>query len=136
MEERLIKPYEISIWKEEIINGVFTEKKLAVIGSDTMTGYNKVYDPVFNKKINGEKSLTFSLKYKYFDPFVGSEDFVNPFAGLLTNEVKVKLHYDDEWYEFIVKECNESSNEYTWNYTCTIISKNIDDKCTRNITIP
>lgn len=119
MEERLIKPYEISVWKEEIINGVFTEKKLAIIGSDTMTGYNKVYDPVFNKKINGEKSLTFSLKYKYFDPFVGSEDFVNPFAGLLTNEVKVKLHYDDEWYEFIVKECNESSDEYTWKYTCT-----------------
>ena len=50
MSERLIKPYEISVWEDKLTNGVFTETKMAVIGSDTMTGYNKVYDPVFNKK--------------------------------------------------------------------------------------
>ena len=127
MGEKLIKPYEISVWEEQLtqIEGSnpaeyrFKEKKLAVIGSDTMTGPNKIYDPVFNKKTNGEKTLTFSLKYKYFDPYSENENVVNPFAALLVNERKVKLHYEDEWYEFIIKDHTESSEEYTWTYTCT-----------------
>lgn len=120
MGELLIKPYEISAWEDELTqDGEFIEHKLAVIGSNTMTGLNKVYDPVFNKKANGEKTLTFSLKYKYFDPYKGNEDVVNPFVSLLTNERKVKLHYDDEWYEFIIKEHSESSDGLEWTYTCT-----------------
>ena len=119
MSERLIKPYEISVWEDKLTNGVFEETKLAVIGSDTMTGLNKVYDPVFNKKVNGEKTLSFSLKYKYFDPYTGNDGVVNPFAALLINERKVKLHYDDEWYEFIVKDHSESSDGLEWTYTCT-----------------
>ena len=120
MGELLIKPYEISAWEDELTqDGEFIEHKLAVIGSNTMTGLNKVYNPVFNKKANGEKTLTFSLKYKYFDPYKENEDVVNPFVGLLTNERKVKLHYDDEWYEFIIKEHSESSDGLEWTYTCT-----------------
>ena len=119
MSERLIKPYEISVWEDKLTQNGFIENKLAVIGSDTMTGLNKVYDPVFNKKSNGEKTLSFSLKYKYFDPYSGNSDYVNPFATLLTNERKIKLHYDDQWYEFIIKEHTESSDELTWTYNCT-----------------
>lgn len=127
MGEKLIKPYEISVWEDKLtqIEGSdpaeyrLTETKLAIIGSDTMTGPNKIYEPVFTKNTNGEKTLTFSLKYKYFDPYIGNEDVVNPFAALLINERKVKLHYDNEWYEFIVKDHTESSEEYTWTYTCT-----------------
>ena len=121
MGERLIKPYEISVWEDRLAqDGVrFEEIKIAVIGSDTMTGVNKAYDPVFHKKSNGERTLTFSLKYKYFDPYIGNEEIVNPFAALLANERKVKLHYDGKWYEFIVKNHTESSEEYTWTYTCT-----------------
>ena len=62
MGELLKKPYEISVWEDELTQNGFIEKKIAVIGSDTMTGVNKVYDPVFNKKANGEKTLSFSLK--------------------------------------------------------------------------
>lgn len=123
MGEHLIKPYEISVWEDKLIqNGTsyeLKETKLAVIGSDKMTGLNRVYDPVFNKKANGEKTLTFSLKYKYFDPYSGNEDIINPFAALLINERKVKLHYGGEWYEFVVKDHSESSDELTWTYTCT-----------------
>ena len=122
MGEHLIKPYEISVWEEKLISDgaegyTFTENKLAVIGSDTMTGLNKVYDPVFNKKSNGEKSLSFSLKYRYVDPYSG-EEVENPFAAYLVNERKVKLHYDGEWYEFIIKDHTESTEESTWTYTC------------------
>ena len=102
MSEKLIKPYEISVWEDNLIQVPntepaqykFEEKKLAVIGSDTMTGLNKVYNPVFHKKANGERTLSFSLKYKYFDPYSGNDGIVNPFVALLTNERKVKLHYD------------------------------------------
>ena len=127
MGELLIKPYEISVWEDKLIpiDGAtpadyeFVENKLAVIGSNTMEGPNKVYDPVFNKKDNGEKTLTFSLKYKYFDPYSGNEEVVNPFAALLINERKVKLNYDGQWYEFVIKDHTESSDEMTWTYTCT-----------------
>ena len=121
MGELLIKPYEISVWEEKLAQDGkgFIETKIAVIGSNTMTGLNKVYDPIFNKKANGEKTLTFSLKYKYFDPYSGADGVVNPFAALLVNERKVKLHYDGEWYEFVVKDHTESSDDYTWTYTCS-----------------
>ena len=119
MGELLKKPYEISVWEDELTQNGFIEKKIAIIGSDTMTGMNKVYDPVFNKKANGEKTLSFSLKYKYFDPYSENEEVINPFAGLLVNERKVKLKYDGQWYEFIVKDHTESSDEYSWSYTCT-----------------
>ena len=123
MSEKLIKPYEISVWEEKLIqkgdNCELVENKLATIGSNTMTGLNKVYDPVFNKKTNGEKTLSFSLKYKYFDPYSENEEVINPFASLLVNERKIKLHYDDEWYEFIIKDHSESSEDFTWSYTCT-----------------
>ena len=126
MGEKLIKPYEISVWEDKLtqIEGSnpaeykFKETKLAVIGSDTMTGPNKVYNPIFHKKSNGEKTLSFSLKYKYFDPYSGNEDVINPFAVLLVNERKVKLHYDNEWYEFIIKDHTESSDGLEWTYTC------------------
>ena len=123
MGERLIKPYEISVWEDKLTQDgderKFIENRLAVIGSNTMTGLNRVYNPVFNKKANGERTLTFSLKYKYFDPYMGNEDVINPFASLLVNERKVKLHYDNQWYEFIVKEHVESSDGMEWTYTCT-----------------
>ena len=126
MGEKLIKPYEISVWEDRLtqIEGSspaqyeFKEQKIAVIGSDTMTGLNKAYNPVFHKKANGEKTLEFSMKYKYFDPYTNNDGVINPFVALLTNERKVKLHYGGKWYEFIVKDHNESSDEYTWTYTC------------------
>ena len=118
MGEYLIKPYEISVWEDELTQNGFREKKIAVIGSNTMTGLNKIYDPVFTKKNNGEKSLSFSLRYKYFDPYSENEDVINPFSALLINERKVKLHYEDEWYDFIIKEHTESSDGLVWTYSC------------------
>ena len=122
MGEHLIKPYEISVWEDKLIQDgnekKFIENKIAIIGSNTMTGLNKVSNPVFNKKSNGEKTLTFSLRYRYFDPYSENEEVINPFASLLINERKVKLFYDDEWYEFIVKDHTESSDGYEWTYTC------------------
>ena len=110
MGEYLIKPYEISVWEDKLTQNGFEEIKLAVIGSNTMIGLNKIYEPIFTKKNNGEKVLTFSLRYKYFDPYNENAEVVNPFAALLINERKIKLHYENKWYEFIIKEHTESSD--------------------------
>ena len=128
MSEILKKPYEISVWEDRlksvldqegnITETYYDEVKIATIGSDKMTSQNRVYSPVFKMNTNGEKTLTFSLKYKYYDEMVG--DFVvNPFERFLVNERKVKLFYDDEWYDFVIKEKEEESEEYTFSYTCT-----------------
>ena len=123
MGEELKRPYEISIWEDQLVttesgDSYYKENKIAVIGSDTMTAPNRVYSPVFNKKVNGEKTLTFSLAYKYYDEEVG--DFVmNPFIKYLINERVVKLKYDNQWYEFVIKECEENSETYEFNYTAT-----------------
>ena len=121
MGEYLIEPYEISVWEDELVtqdgHSYYKENKIAVIGSDTMTGMNKVINPIFNKKSNGEKTLSFSLRYKYFDPYSGNEEVINPFAAYLINERKVKLFYRNKWYDFIIKDHTESSEEYVWDYS-------------------
>ena len=122
MSEILKKPYQISIWEDELVeseNGnYYREVKIADIGSNTMTSKNRVYSPVLTENMNGEQTLTFSLKYKYFDEVVG--DFVvNPFVSFLVNERKVKLFYKDKWRDFVIKEREEQSEEYTFSYTCT-----------------
>ena len=123
MDGQFKKPYEISVWEDELVvqsgqKSYYKENKLAVIGSNTMEGLNKVYEPIFTKKTNGEKILTFSLKYQYFDPHIGAT-VVNPFASYLINERKIKLKYDNQWYDFIIKDHTESSDGLVWTYTAT-----------------
>ena len=122
MSEILKKPYEISIWEDRLITdgdeSYYQEIKVAVIGTDTMDAPNRVYSPVLTENVNGEITLTFSLSYRYYDEMVG--DFVvNPFAAYLVNERKVKLWYNDKWYDFIIKECEEDSEGKVFSYTAT-----------------
>ena len=115
------KPYELSIWEDQLVNepanvSYYKEVRLAIIGSSEMTGNNMAYDIVFSKNMNGERHLKFSLKYKYYDPTLEASEVINPFAGLLVNERKVKLFYDGEWYDFIIKEHSEAKDGYEWTY--------------------
>ena len=114
---KLIKPYEISIWDDvwDAKKGKFIEKRYAVIGSDTMTSQNRVLEPSLTKGVNGTKKLTFKLCRKYKDNKTGL-DTVNPFADFLVSERKVKLHYKDKWYDFIVKNVVEDSSKYIYTY--------------------
>lgn len=114
------KPYEISIWEDRLVTendkSYYKEIKIAEIGSDTMTNPGRAFDPILTENVNGEKTLTFSLAYKYFDPMVG-DVVINPIHKYLINERKVKLHFNDKWYEFVIKECDESDEEYIFTYT-------------------
>ena len=64
MSEVLIKPYELSIWDNELTN---TEQKIAVIGTHLLKTPNMAYNIVFKKDKNGEKTLSFDIKHKYYD---------------------------------------------------------------------
>lgn len=119
-----MKNYEISIW-EDIANGsgIFQERKIAVIGSDSMTSEARAFDPVLVRNINGTHTLTFKMYYICNDFSLdgmekGFEKYNNPFISLMVNERKVKLHWKDKWYDFIIKNCQEDSNGKSVTYTC------------------
>lgn len=117
MENR-IKSYEISLWKDTYDENkkYYKEEKIMVIGSNTMKTSNRAFSPVLKQNLNGETTLEFSLSYQIYNEFTNVKT-INPFIPLLINERKVKLKYGDEWFDFIIKDKQESS-ENTFTYTC------------------
>ncbi len=138
-------PYEISVWDDilvynirrfgsdkietilpedaknitqdfEIVNQYYKEKKIAIIGSDIMSAPWRAHNPSFVKNVNGSLTLTFIMYSKFYDEDIDS--FLdNPFTKLMVNERKVKLKYKGEWYDFIIKSIQESSDNKTYTYT-------------------
>ncbi|MBR4155390.1 MAG: hypothetical protein IKU01_01625 [Bacteroidales bacterium] len=133
------KPYKITLWEDEtsylvrrggqdivvteplpsdtIRNTWNSENCIAIIGSDTMDTPIRAFDPELKLEINGKKTLTFSIAFKYWD-YEDEEFKQNPFINLLVNERRVKLFYDDEWHEFVIKQKEENSEKYIFSYTC------------------
>lgn len=118
MADMLLKPYELSVWEEELDESGerYKENKIAVIASSTLDAPEAAHSLVLHKNVNGETTLTFSIQYRYFDP-MSEEMVVNPFAQYLVNERKVKLKYDDQWYDFIIRNHVETTDGMTWNIT-------------------
>ena len=119
MENILKKPYEISVWEDFTPTDdkqFYQERKLLIIGSDTMTSKAKACNPIFKENINGTHTLTFTLYNKYFDE--EEAEFVdNPFLPYMVNERKIKLNYDGKWYDFVIKNIEEDSVNHSFNYT-------------------
>lgn len=148
MNDLIKSPYKISLWEDEqvylvadkdeegnynvnnryeirtipttnqvILNKYVQEICLANIGSDTMNTPIRAFEPRFTRQVNGTNTLTFKVFYRYFDE--DDEEFKNnPFTGLLVNERKVKLLYEDKWYNLVIKQIQENSQDYTFTYTC------------------
>ena len=137
------KPYEISVWEDVIvyvgISGTeyssiaemseavkyqyYTERELAIIGSSTMTSPARTINNVLKKNINGVETLTFDMYYQYEDIEEG-KIVHNPLIDLVIDERKVKLHYDNKWYDFIVKKDDEKGRDYKYSFTCTGLAAN------------
>lgn len=136
MNEILKKPYKITLWEDrniyivngqkkiqlenddEVQNQYFEEVCIATIGSDTMDTPIRAFNPILTEELNGSKTLTFQIYYRYWDD--EEEEFkLNPFINLLVNERKVKLKYDNNWYDFVIKGIQEDSENYTFTYTCS-----------------
>ena len=100
------------------------ERKLGVIGSNTMTAGYKAFNGKLVSNVNGSNTLTFSTHLNYRDVETG-EKITNPFITMLANERRVKLRIgeptdpDVEWYEFVIKNIQESSDSKVCSYTCT-----------------
>ena len=123
--------YEISLWEDylvpaTIIDGKedvpahYEERKIAVIGSDSMTSSCRAYNPKLVENINGTNDFTFEMFYTYREnnSAEGNVDQQNPFLNLLVNERKVKCKWKDKWYDFIIKKCQEDSSGKKITYTC------------------
>ena len=111
----LISNYEISVWDDILVNGEFIEEKVCVIGSDTMFYQGKVLEPQFTRRANGEKKLSFQI-YKTFIDNITGQKVDNVFYNYLINERKVKLYYEDKWYDFVIKNIVENSSNYLYTY--------------------
>ena len=103
----LKKPYELSVWKEELEGvGKKAEHRVYIIGAHDMTHLGRATAIKLKTKINGTHELTFQMIGKYFDSEKG--DYVdNPFIGEVYAERKIKLYYKNKWIEFYVKQVKE-----------------------------
>ena len=143
MENLFKKQYEISLW-EDVLSFVyedgtisegtmigehgavtaqfFKERKICVIGSDSMDTPVRAFNPKLVSNTNGSSTLTFSMFYKYYDMESG-QLLDNPFIKLMVNERKIKLRRgelgasDCKWYDFVIKNIQENSENKTFNYT-------------------
>lgn len=111
----IISNYEISVWDDVLINGKYEEQRVMVIGSDQMLYQGKIIEPQLTRKANGEKKLTFKMYKQYIDNISG-EKVENVFSKELVNERKVKLFYEDKWYDFYIKNIVENSSTYLYTY--------------------
>lgn len=116
MSENLTKPFEISLWADEQDgHGNFIERKIAIIGAQDMDNEISVKNPTFNPKLNDVSELSFDLFKKYYD--YKTESYKdNPFISYINNETKIKLYYNDNWYDFYIKTIDEKSSEVTNSY--------------------
>lgn len=141
--EILRKPYELSLWEDiltfvyedgyeserQIIEGhgavkaqYYKERKLCIIGSNTMNTPIRAMQGKIVRNINGQITLTFNMFSHYWDE--ESESLVkNPFVDKLVNERKIKLRYGvdkngkPKWYDLIIKNISQNSENKTYTYT-------------------
>lgn len=109
--------YEISLWEDYLEDGYYKERKLAIIGSNTMTASWRAVEPLLKQNINGTNTFTFKMYYSYIDTETGLKE-TNPMIKLLVNERKVKVHWKNKWYDLVIKSCQEDSNGKSITYTC------------------
>jgi hypothetical protein len=108
----LIKPFTLSFVKDG---------KRFTIGSDTMTSQNKASSVSLKRNINGSKSLSFKMYYRYKDTITG-EDRKNPYTDEdsdinIRNEDTLHLLYKGKNYYFVVKNITKNSSDYSCTFS-------------------
>ena len=147
--------YEISLWEDYLVPASATvpahyeERKLGIIGSDSITAPCRAFEPKLVENINGTHTLTFKMYYTFKENNLediihqftteldqdlkdsnsynlvwkemefNGESYQNPFLSLLVNERKIKAFWKGEWYDLVIKNCQEDSSGKSITYTCT-----------------
>ena len=122
--------YEISVWEDYFvpasgsIESHYEERKLCIIGSNTMNDGSRALEPNLILNVNGTHTLSFKMYLFYIDTLTG-ERVDNPYVKLLVNERKIKVYWDngqedenDKWFDLVVKDISEDSDSNTVTYTC------------------
>jgi hypothetical protein len=115
-----IPAYSLSVWEEKYNSSSkrLEEKFIAEIGSDTMNYRGAANEVKLNKKVNGEITLSFKIYTQWIDEQNG-QTIYNPFCKYLINDRTIKLKYRNEWYDFVITEIEETTEDYSNFYTCT-----------------
>lgn len=116
----LKKPYELSLWTDvyDADQYKFVEQRIGIIGTHSLTSQGRAQNVQLVQNVNGTNTLTFYVYFQYKDTITG-ETVVNPVCQYLTNERKLKLKYDDKWYDFIIKNVKKDSSKYTYEVSAT-----------------
>lgn len=119
--------YEISLWEDYIVSAQgegensipehYEERKIAIIGSNTMTAQWRAVEPKLVNNINGTNTLTFKMFYSFINNETGEKED-NPMLKLMVNERKIKCFWKNKWYDLVIKSCQEDSNGKSITYTC------------------
>ena len=93
------------------------DKKMFIIGADTFNEKQAAQNIQLKRSIKDVTTLTFSLYDRYFDR--EAQTFVeNPYIPYLKNESKLRLFYDNEWYDFTITNIQENRMvEHKIDYT-------------------
>lgn len=133
--------YEISLWEDYLVPATgnvpehYEEKKIAIIGSNAMNDRSRAVEPKLVSNINGTNTFTFKMYYSYKKESVEDEyvtingqqikkivydetNVQNPYLPYLVNERKVKVLFNNKWYDFVIKNCQEDSAGKSITYTC------------------
>lgn len=122
----------------------YKEKKLFTIGSNIMTASCRAVEPQLIENVDGTNKFTFKMYYNCardtFENLVqeiattstidelyallratdfSQATYKNPFIGFLINERKVKVKWKGKWYDLLIKNCDENSDQKSITYTCT-----------------
>lgn len=110
-----ILPYEVSLWEDYHSDDVLTERRIGIIGSSEYKAPVHIFEPTLVTKVNGTTEFEFKICYKYRDEQTGAL-VDNPWCDYLVNERKIKVKYDNKWYDLVLKDVTKQTKEYI--YTC------------------
>lgn len=127
------KPYKIEIWEDKWIEanpdspeeikkrgGYWTEIRSVRIGDSENTSLSRAFNPILVRNVNGEITLTFSIYGYYYEEGQKITNFLAPY---LFNEAKIKLQYDNKWYDFIIKDKVETHDNkgLIYEFSCSYL---------------
>ena len=95
--------YEISLWEDYLVPASATvpahyeERKLGIIGSDSITAPCRAFEPKLVENINGTHTLTFKMYYTFKENNL--EDIIHQFTTKLDQDLKDSNSYNLVWKE-------------------------------------
>lgn len=104
-------------WEPSTLLQYYKETRVCTIGSNNSESPIRAINPKLVTNVNGSNTLTFTMYYMYWDEITNRLEW-NPYMQYLTNERKVKLQYNGEWYDFVIKNISEDSASKAFTYTC------------------